>query len=334
MSSISDYDMGAFKVLANNDLPSGRGHQAGPLIPAAFRNIFPDLTDQQITEDRPAPSSFISIELQLNGTGFGHAVGRYQLQTWGGTRSGETRVTSQHSTRESSGTPLRDLLALGQAGDILVFRRLLGTSDHFAFDLIRQSDASFERFRSNADWIAERWGYESEDAPPTPLSEMQTAAQELQTESELANPVVQESSDRDVTINARKIRDDAFRTNIRKAYKNRCAISDLGLQRPGSTSLYEIEAAHIIPVARRGTDVVQNGLALSRTLHWAFDHGIICVDPDYRVQVAPEALVISGNSYLQQFHQQELHVPSATELSPSQEALEWHRKSVYRNFDI
>lgn len=47
-----------------------------------------------------------------------------------------------------------------------------------------------------------------------------------------------------------------------------------------------MEAAHIVPVASSGPDVVQNGLALSGTVHWMFDRGLLAVDEDHSVLVA------------------------------------------------
>ena len=47
-----------------------------------------------------------------------------------------------------------------------------------------------------------------------------------------------------------------------------------------------MEAAHIRPVAQNGPDTVRNGLALSRTVHWMFDRGLISVDDDYRLLTA------------------------------------------------
>lgn len=36
-----------------------------------------------------------------------------------------------------------------------------------------------------------------------------------------------------------------------------------------------MDAAHILPWSRFDLDVVQNGIALSKTCHWAFDAGVL-----------------------------------------------------------
>jgi hypothetical protein len=47
----------------------------------------------------------------------------------------------------------------------------------------------------------------------------------------------------------------------------------------------EAQAAHIKPVAAGGPDVVQNGIALSATVHWLFDRHLISIDEDFRLLV-------------------------------------------------
>lgn len=70
-----------------------------------------------------------------------------------------------------------------------------------------------------------------------------------------------------------------FSYRIRIAYGNRCAICGLGLEL--------IEGAHIVPVAWPGsTDETNNGMALCRSHHAAYDRGIVSVSPDYQIQVS------------------------------------------------
>lgn len=47
-----------------------------------------------------------------------------------------------------------------------------------------------------------------------------------------------------------------------------------------------MQAAHIMPVAAGGPDIVQNGIALSATVHWLFDRHLISIDEDYRLLVS------------------------------------------------
>ena len=76
---------------------------------------------------------------------------------------------------------------------------------------------------------------------------------------------------------SRYARASNFRRQVMAAYGNRCAVtgSQLGL----------VEAAHIVPVKAQGTDDVSNGLALSPTIHRAYDNGLIYLDARYCVRL-------------------------------------------------
>jgi len=52
----------------------------------------------------------------------------------------------------------------------------------------------------------------------------------------------------------------------------------------------EVQAAHIKPVAHLGPDSTRNGLALSGTLHWLFDRGLVTVGDDYQILKAKNSI--------------------------------------------
>ena len=135
---------------------------------------------------------------------------------------------------------------------------------------------------------------------------------------------------RPLTTMQRRIRSDRFRTGVIGAYDSRCAVSGIGLvhrDRNGQLQ-YEVEAAHIIPVAANGSDVIANGLALSRTLHWAFDRGMIWVDRELRVGLTPITCSDQRNEWLRQFAGVRLQVPRGANLMPGADALRWHAEHV------
>ena len=82
----------------------------------------------------------------------------------------------------------------------------------------------------------------------------------------------------------RKIRDAAFRRQVIDAYDGRCAVTGLRLINGGGRA--EAQAAHIWPVADGGPDVVQNGIALSATVHWLFDRHLISLTDDLGLLVS------------------------------------------------
>ena len=85
-------------------------------------------------------------------------------------------------------------------------------------------------------------------------------------------------------IVSRPFREKSFMHNVRAAYSNRCAITGLKLINGGGRP--EVQAAHIQPVASKGPDSVRNGLALSGTVHWMFDRGLISIGDDFKILVA------------------------------------------------
>jgi putative restriction endonuclease len=102
----------------------------------------------------------------------------------------------------------------------------------------------------------------------------------------------------------RKIRDANFRQIVCDAYENRCAVTRLCLINGGGKA--EVQAAHIWPVADGGPDVIQNGIALSATIHWLFDRHLISLTDDFRLLVShnkvPAELRSLFASQMEQIH--------------------------------
>jgi putative restriction endonuclease len=72
-----------------------------------------------------------------------------------------------------------------------------------------------------------------------------------------------------------------FSQKVLSAYDNRCAIT--------RAQLMLVDAAHILPVPAPGSnDEVSNGVALSPTMHRAFDNGLIYLDEDLFMRLDDE----------------------------------------------
>lgn len=127
----------------------------------------------------------------------------------------------------------------------------------------------------------------------------------------------------------RPYRDVAFRRKVRAAYDYRCAMSGLRLRNGGGRP--EVQAAHIRPVADRGSDSLRNGLALSGTLHWMFDRGLISVADDCRT------ILVSRNKVPAEVVDRllsptgKLFAPGDARSTPHPENLRWHRENVFGN---
>lgn len=124
----------------------------------------------------------------------------------------------------------------------------------------------------------------------------------------------------------RPFRDEAFRRKVREAYQNTCAFSGLRLINGGGRP--EVQAAHIRPVASRGPDSVRNGLALTGTLHWLFDRGLLSVGEDLSILVSPQGLPDDLGRLLRSGSR--LMVPADSEQWPHPVFLAWHRENIFK----
>lgn len=127
-------------------------------------------------------------------------------------------------------------------------------------------------------------------------------------------------------LTSRPYRDVAFRRRVREAYDDRCAISGLRLRNGGGRP--EVQAAHIRPVERQGSDAVHNGLALSGTLHWMFDRGLISVAEDHRILVSHNKVPAEVVRRLIA-PEGRLFLPQDPRDHPHPAALQWHRENVF-----
>jgi putative restriction endonuclease len=125
------------------------------------------------------------------------------------------------------------------------------------------------------------------------------------------------------TLMNRKIRDANFRRHVCDAYEDRCAVTGLQIINGGGRS--EVQAAHIWSVGEGGPDVVQNGIALSGTIHWLFDRHLISLTNDYRLLVSHNK-VPAELRVLFERQMDRIHLPKDKRLWPHTSYVELHRQ--------
>lgn len=123
-----------------------------------------------------------------------------------------------------------------------------------------------------------------------------------------------------------RFRDKAFSEIVRRAYDNVCAISGLKLVNGGGRP--EVQGAHIIPVEENGPDTVWNGLALSGTLHWMFDRGLVSVADDHTILISHNKVDSETASRLIR-NKAKLHLPKQPRDHPHPACLAWHRENRF-----
>lgn len=121
----------------------------------------------------------------------------------------------------------------------------------------------------------------------------------------------------------RKIRLASFRRKVCDAYDNRCAITGLRIVNGGGKS--EAQAAHIWSVASGGPDIVQNGIALSATVHWLFDRHLISLTEEYRILVSHNKVPGELRSLFEK-QMDRIHLPEDRRLWPDRSYMAVHRE--------
>jgi len=124
----------------------------------------------------------------------------------------------------------------------------------------------------------------------------------------------------------RPFRDAAFATSVRCAYDNTCAMTGIKIINGGGHA--EVQAAHIRPVAAGGSDSVRNGLALSGTVHWMFDRGLVSVDDDFSILIAAGRLPPTVTRMFRESLQ--IAVPALPEVHPHPAHLRFHRNNIFK----
>jgi putative restriction endonuclease len=122
----------------------------------------------------------------------------------------------------------------------------------------------------------------------------------------------------------RKIRDANFRRQVCEAYEDRCAVTGLRIINGGGRA--EVQAAHIWSVESGGPDVVQNGLALSGTIHWLFDRHLISLTDDYRLLVSHNKVPAELRSLFEK-QMDRIHLPKDRRDWPHPAYIERHRQA-------
>lgn len=111
----------------------------------------------------------------------------------------------------------------------------------------------------------------------------------------------------------------SFRQNILQAYSEKCAITGLDNRKL-------LEAAHIIPDSRHnGAQHVNDGIAMSRLHHRAYDANLMGITPDYKIQLSEEIKSGDYNEFVSSafliYEGQKLKLPRNADCRPNQDKL-------------
>ena len=168
-----------------------------------------------------------------------------------------------------------------------------------------------------------------EDHPLLPrIGNVDLAAENrLELDESQAPFMFEQERERISAMTTRTIRDRVFRRVVLRAYGERCAVTGLKLINGGGRA--EVAAAHIRPVEHNGPDIINNGIALSGTVHWMFDRGLISLSDDLDIIVSRQVNDRDGVESLIN-KSGRLIGPLADRDRPHPAFLEWHRDNCFK----
>lgn len=132
--------------------------------------------------------------------------------------------------------------------------------------------------------------------------------------------------DRATALVSRKVRNRQFRVRVLQAYGSRCALT--GMRLINGRGRAETQAAHIMSVEVGGPDVVSNGLALSGTVHWMFDRGLVSVGETGEILLSTK--INDRDGVEKMIHPDRLaRFPAKADQRPHPRYLAWHRENRF-----
>lgn len=117
----------------------------------------------------------------------------------------------------------------------------------------------------------------------------------------------------------------SFRDFTMVAYGEKCAVTRNVIK---YGKFLNLEAAHIKPKSHGGLFLPNNGLALSRDIHWAFDKGFFTLNNDYTILVHPKI----ESDFLKSYNGKHIFIPKNDFFKPSLDSIQYHRNNVFGLF--
>jgi putative restriction endonuclease len=134
--------------------------------------------------------------------------------------------------------------------------------------------------------------------------------------------------DRTTMLVSRTVRDRQFRKRVLDAYGARCALTGMNLINGGGRA--ETQAAHIKSVEAGGPDKVNNGIALSGTIHWMFDRGLISLSDSGNILLSR---AINDRESVERliYPDRRARLPAKASDQPDPQYLHWHRTVCFHD---
>jgi len=148
--------------------------------------------------------------------------------------------------------------------------------------------------------------------------------QQLQEEAQTEAPSLTADTTSKTTSIQRKTRSSAFSTNVKILYNNQCSVCRR--ERYTVAHYPEVEAAHIYPKEKNGSDDLRNGLALCKLHHWAFDIGLLYLDDNYVIKTMQHIINNADYKEIFDFAGQKILLPEDKRYYPHPIYIKAHRE--------
>lgn len=125
---------------------------------------------------------------------------------------------------------------------------------------------------------------------------------------------------------SKRKRDAKFSVRVLPAYNYTCALTRYRMIATNGTTA--LDAAHIHKFTAGGSNHPTNGIALSKTAHWLFDHGFWSLTDNLQIVVAHDKFEEAGDAahLLKARSGSDLLRPASSHYWPNRECLLWHRQ--------
>ena len=325
-----DWDTPFFKRLAKNDTGAANSNQSGMVLLKELRPYLPRLNEADTSKSAPTTDRRLSVELFMGTIRVaGITEVRYQFQTRGAKRAPESWIT--HPKGELGWHPLWDIAT---SGDVIIFQRRLDAIDRFRMILVQKRTPEFAEIATVVN--SRRGGPLYLDNQPVTQAEFTSAINAIDALAQQPFEVLLPQVKRVVTRQNRVARTCVFSDRIRREYQFKCAVSGIFVVTPAEPhELYEVESAHIVPLNKGGSDDFRNGLALTQTLHWAFDHGLFGITPARTIYLPKRVRTAKSgqNVFLHQYQNKPISEAKTQSLRAHCDAFDWHMEHLVKQWD-
>lgn len=314
MDELSAFDRPVFKQISHNDSGASAGHQGGVVIPKELDAYFPQLSGK-ISPSHPTVGEDIRAILCIGNKQVGDVTATYRYQSWGGGRTIERRITNN----------LGPMRGKSVEDDIVLIERNLEDRQLYRLTLIKQGTDLHKSILKTSG--GKRWGLLTPMDPPVSEKQIDDAEKQQKDHERRTFDLFDNDAALTESRTKRIARSRAFQKLTTEYYDGKCAVCGEGfVALSGKT---EVEAAHIVPRGKKGADDARNGLALCRSHHWAFDHGLWSVRADGKIVVAIATFGKGSNDLLKRFVGKTLASPKPAKMAPNPKALAWHHANVF-----